>query len=74
MPMRMDPKGGGTNADGTKSSKYCSHCYRQGTWMVDMTVDQMQERVGGLLKRTGAPDNVVRDAMDVIPSLSRWKN
>lgn len=72
MPMARDEKGGGTNADGSKSAEYCSHCYQNGTWMLDMTVDQMQERVGGLLKKMGAPDDVLKDARATIPGLKRW--
>jgi len=30
MPMSRDEKGGGTNADGSKSAMYCSHCYAGG--------------------------------------------
>jgi hypothetical protein len=30
MPMSRDPNGGGTNADGSTSLKYCSHCYAGG--------------------------------------------
>jgi hypothetical protein len=73
MPMSKDEKGGGTNADGTKSAEYCSHCYKNGTWMLDMSVDEMQRRVGGLLKQRGASDNVLRDATSGIPTLKRWK-
>ena len=27
MPLKSDPGGGGTNADGTHSDEYCSYCY-----------------------------------------------
>ena len=27
MPLKADPKGGGTHADGTSSREYCSYCY-----------------------------------------------
>jgi len=30
MPMSKDQNGGGTNADASKSEKYCSHCYVNG--------------------------------------------
>ncbi len=32
MPIRRDEKGGGTNADGSKSGMYCSHCYEAGAF------------------------------------------
>ena len=72
MPMNKDEKGGGTNADGTKSAEYCSHCYQGGTWMHEMSVDEMQRRVGGLLKQRGAPEDLQRTAMSGIPNLKRW--
>ena len=30
MPLHKDTKGGGTEKDGTKSTKYCSYCYSNG--------------------------------------------
>lgn len=30
MPLSKDPLGGGTNADGSRSTEYCSHCYKTG--------------------------------------------
>lgn len=32
MPMKKDPKGSGSNADGSKSDKYCSYCYENGAY------------------------------------------
>jgi hypothetical protein len=41
--------------------------------MLDMTVDQMQERVGGFLKRTGISQGISKQAVANIPNLKRWK-
>ncbi len=30
MPLHKDPQGGGTEKDGSKSTKYCSYCYSIG--------------------------------------------
>lgn len=30
MPLSRDEQGGGSNADGSKSRVYCSHCYQGG--------------------------------------------
>ncbi|MFF2587967.1 zinc ribbon domain-containing protein [Peribacillus butanolivorans] len=30
MPFSKDELGGGTEKDGSKSTKYCSHCYING--------------------------------------------
>jgi hypothetical protein len=73
MPMNKDEKGGGTNKDGSKSADYCSHCYEGGTWMLDMSVDDMQRRVGGLLKQRCAPEDLQKRAVLAIPMLKRWK-
>jgi hypothetical protein len=48
MPMKRDEKGGGSNADGTKSMMYCSHCYQNGQFVLpDISVAEMQARVQG---------------------------
>jgi hypothetical protein len=33
MPLRKDPQGGGTEKDGTKSTRYCSYCYKNGEFV-----------------------------------------
>ena len=30
MPLSKDEKGGGSEADGSKSAEFCSHCYAAG--------------------------------------------
>ena len=46
MPLARDSRGGGTERDGTRSSRYCSHCYENGAFTApDLTVEQMRERV-----------------------------
>ncbi|MGZ3920858.1 MAG: zinc ribbon domain-containing protein [Bacteroidia bacterium] len=30
IPFQKDPQKGGTEKDGTKSTKYCSYCYEKG--------------------------------------------
>ncbi|WP_317899930.1 zinc ribbon domain-containing protein [Aurantibacillus circumpalustris] len=30
MPLKRDEKGGGSNADGSKSTMYCSYCFENG--------------------------------------------
>jgi len=32
MTLKKDEKGGGTNADGSTSVMYCSHCYVNGAF------------------------------------------
>lgn len=54
MPFKNDPKGGGTNTDGSKSKMYCSLCYENGKFtQPDMTAEQMQAFVKGKLRELG---------------------
>jgi hypothetical protein len=44
MPLKKDPEGGGTNADGTKNEKYCSYCYQNGAFVGgDVSLKEFQE-------------------------------
>ena len=43
MPLARDEQGGGTERDGTRSTRYRSHCYDAGTFTLpDLTVEQMR--------------------------------
>ncbi len=33
MPLKRDEQGGGTNAEGSRSTVYCSHCYQRGQFV-----------------------------------------
>ena len=73
MPMSRDEKGGGTNADGSKSTMYCSHCFAFGKFtMPDLTVDQMQDRVRAKLKEFGIPGPLGWFFTRKVPKLARW--
>jgi hypothetical protein len=44
MPLKRDLKGGGTNADGSKSITYCSYCYENGAFTYQgNSVEEFQE-------------------------------
>jgi hypothetical protein len=73
MPLKRDEKGGGTNADGTKSTMFCSHCYEQGRFTLpDVTVTQMQERVKEKIREAGFPGFLAGLFTKKIPKLERW--
>ena len=75
MPLSKDEKGGGTEADGTKSSMYCSHCYQGGKFTLpNITVGQMQERVKGKMREMGFPGFMAGFFTRGIPKLERWRN
>lgn len=74
MPMKKDEKGGGTNADGSKSKMYCSHCYENGKFTLpDITLDEMRERVKQKIKEFGFPGFIAGFFTKNIPHLERWK-
>ena len=73
MPLKRDELGGGTEADGSKSVTYCSHCYQGGKFTLpDITVAQMQERVKGKIKDAGFPGFLAGFFTKKIPKLQRW--
>jgi hypothetical protein len=73
MPMSRDEHGGGTNADGSKSPMYCSHCFADGRFTLpDITVDQMQTRVREKLREFGIPGPLGWLFARKVPSLERW--
>ena len=75
MPLSKDESGGGTESDGTKSKKYCSHCYQDGTFTLpNLTLQEMQERVKIKLKEFGFPGFLAGIFTRKIPKLERWKN
>lgn len=74
MPIKKDKKGGGTNADGSKSTMYCSLCYENGKFISpDMTVQQMQNLVKNKLKEMGFPGFIAGIFTKGIPKLKRWQ-
>ena len=75
MPLKRDAQGGGTNADGTKSVVYCSHCYQKGQFtQPKLTVDEMKVRIKAKLKEFGFPDFMTGLFTLNIPKLERWRN
>lgn len=74
MPLKRDAQGGGTNADGSKSTMYCSHCYQQGCFVIpDMNAGQMQALVRQKLADTGFPKFLAGIFTRGIPKLERWQ-
>lgn len=74
MPMKRDEGGGGTHADGSKSTAYCSHCYEVGAFTLpDITADEMKQRVQGKLKEYGFPAFATGLMTRGIPKLLRWR-
>lgn len=75
MPLKKDPGHGGTEADGSKSLKYCSKCYTTGKFNnpeID-TAPKMQAFVKEKLKSMGFPGFIAGMFVKRIPSLERWE-
>ena len=73
-PLARDEQGGGTEADGSKSTQYCSHCYQNGQFTLpDQSVTQMTERVQGMMRSRGVPEPQVLERTAGIPKLRRWQ-
>ena len=74
MPLNRDEGRGGTEADGSKSTLFCSHCYRGGRFVLpDLTVDEMQERVRQKLREHHIPGFLAGFFTRGIPKLERWR-
>ncbi len=75
MPLARDEKGGGTNADGSRSDEYCSHCFAGGAFtMPALTAAQMQDRVREKLQSMNLPPPAVEQFTAEIPRLRRWSS
>ena len=75
MPMEKDELGGGTNQDGSKNAKYCSHCYEKGAFKNNFTdVKDMVRLVRGKLKEMGYGPIKRWFFSSHIPKLERWQH
>jgi hypothetical protein len=74
MPLSKDPLGGGSNADGSPSSEYCSHCYRKGVFtQPNVTAEEMMKFVEGKLRSMHFPGFLARRFSREVPTLRRWR-
>jgi len=74
MPLKRDARGGGSEADGSRSTKYCSHCYQDGRFVLpDISVSEMQARVRDKLGEMGFPRFMSGIFTRGIPKLERWR-
>jgi hypothetical protein len=73
MPLSKDEKGGGTEKDGSKSNKYCSHCFENGEFTFpDITVEEMKEKVKSKIVEFGIPKFIAGFFTLNIGKLERW--
>ena len=74
MPLKRDEKGGGSNADGSRSLTYCSKCYESGKFkQSDIKLDGMKIIVKKKLKEFGFPGFLAGFFTRNMHKLERWK-
>lgn len=74
MPLDRDPQGGGGNADGSRSTRYCSLCYREGRFtQPNFTVKDMQDFCIAQLRKRGMPSVMGWIFTRSLPGLERWR-
>lgn len=73
MPLKQDPQGGGTNADGSRSLLYCSYCYQKGQFTTEMTLEEMRDFVTDKLEEMKYPRFLARVMTMGMGKLERWK-
>ena len=74
MPMKKDVQGGGSEKDGSKNPRFCSHCYMNGEFThPGIPVEEMQARVRGRMKEMKVPGFLAELLVRGIPRLDRWR-
>jgi len=77
MPLNTKKAGDcrGSEANGTKSEKWCSLCYENGAFIgPDCTLEQMEVIVDNALKEQGSGRIMRWMAKKQLPTLERWKS
>ncbi|MHB1147935.1 MAG: zinc ribbon domain-containing protein [Lutibacter sp.] len=75
MPIDKDPNNGRTNADKSKSDRYCSFCYQDGKFTDEgITLKEKIEKNTQISVAMGFTELDARQlAARVLPNLERWK-
>ncbi len=73
MPMNSDVYG--TNADKSENKDYCNHCYQNGEFTSDMTMEEMIDFcVPKMVENTEFNEEEAKKMMEeMFPNLKRWK-
>lgn len=73
MPMKSDPQGGGSNADGSKNMNYCSYCYQDGNFTFEGSMKEFQAFCKQKMKESGHSGFMSWLFTRGINRLERWK-
>jgi hypothetical protein len=71
MPLADESKCG-TNADKSRNPDYCHHCYRDGQFVDDMTMEQMIDRCVPFMLHHMDADKAMAFLAGKLPTLKRW--
>ncbi len=77
MPLDKDPNKGGTNADKSRSDKYCSFCYKDGTFLDEGVSlhEKIEKNIQIAVSRMNIPESQARKmAESLLPNLERWRS
>lgn len=72
MPLQKDPEGGGTNADGTKSTDYCSFCFKEGKFCYEGDMASFRDWLDNHLKEKKMSWFIRKLTWWQLPTLKRW--
>ena len=76
IPLDKDPNNGGSNADQSKSEKFCSFCYRDGKFLDEgITLkEKIEKNIQIAVMKMNIPENIAREMAErILPGLERWK-
>jgi Putative zinc ribbon domain len=72
MPINR-PEWMGTEKDHSKSTIYCTHCYRDGEFTnPDITIAEMKAQVRQEFGKAHASESIISSAVNRLTNLSRW--
>jgi len=64
----------GTKKNGLKSDEYCKYCYENGEFKdPNMNLNDMENNVITQMKKLELHDHAIQKAINILPTLSRWK-
>ncbi|WP_209505682.1 MULTISPECIES: zinc ribbon domain-containing protein [unclassified Ruegeria] len=74
MPLSKDPQGGGSEADGGRSTRYCSLCYENGAFRhPDASLEEFQSHCVDALAAKGMPRILAWAFTRGMGKLDRWR-
>lgn len=73
MPVSEDAMMG-TEADGSDSDEFCTYCYQKGSFVQEMSMEEMIEMCVPHMVKSGMPEKEARALLSsTLPNLTRWK-